>query len=96
MQGKLPSDELLKDVKQYVIPPSIASAIPSLLTLPVSIPDQIRSTLEALISPQVNAFKNVGILPALDQLLNIVDQVPLLIQEVADGSRDFIPSPASL
>mmetsp|Transcript_21439 Transcript_21439/g.30687 ORF Transcript_21439/g.30687 Transcript_21439/m.30687 type:complete len:536 (-) Transcript_21439:1650-3257(-) len=96
VQGKLPSDELLKNVKQYVIPPSVASAIPSFLTFPVSIPDQMRSTLETLISPQVNAFKNAGILPTLDQLLNIVDQVPLLIQEVADGSRDFTPPPASL
>ncbi len=92
-QGKLPSEELLENAKNYIIPSSVASAIPSLLSTRPILSDQLRSSLEALISPQVNAFKNAGILPACDQLLNIADQVPLLIQEVADGARDFVPSP---
>ena len=83
-------------MKDYLIPSRIASAIPSFLSSPPSIPEQLRSTLETLISPQVSALKSAGILPALDQMLDIVDQIPLLIQEVADGARDFVPPPSSV
>jgi hypothetical protein len=96
-QGKLPSEELLQYVKSYIIPSSVLGSTvpPSLSNRPI-LSDQLRSSLESLISPQVNAFQSAGILPAFDQLLNVADQVPQLIQEVADGARDFVPSPPSV
>ncbi len=43
-----------------------------------------------------NAKSNAGIIPLLDQSLDVLEQIPSLIEEVADGARDFNPTPASV
>eukprot|EP00978_Attheya_sp_CCMP212_P038289 scaffold188246_cov27-Attheya_sp.AAC.1 len=32
----------------------------------------------------------------MNQLVNVADQIPLLIEEVAEGARDFIPPPQAV
>ena len=43
-----------------------------------------------------NAKSNAGIIPLLDQSLDVLEQIPSLIEEVSDGARDFNPTPASV
>jgi hypothetical protein len=93
-QGQLPSDELLQDLSKFATPPFLENAESGLMTPSLS-PD-LRSAIESVVQPQVKALKASGVLPLMDQLLDIADQVPSLIQEVAEGARDFVPPPASV
>lgn len=93
-QGQLPSDQLLRDTLEFATPAFVQQAESGLP--PPSISVDLRSAFESLMAPQVNALKNAGILPLLDQLLDIADQVPCLVQEVAEGARDFTPTPSSV
>eukprot|EP00550_Attheya_septentrionalis_P010322 CAMPEP_0198288874 /NCGR_PEP_ID=MMETSP1449-20131203/7241_1 /TAXON_ID=420275 /ORGANISM="Attheya septentrionalis, Strain CCMP2084" /LENGTH=373 /DNA_ID=CAMNT_0043987099 /DNA_START=459 /DNA_END=1580 /DNA_ORIENTATION=- len=91
-EGKLPSDALLKDLSKFATPPQLESFLPS----DVSIPSALRDALENLVQPTSSALKSAGVLPLMNQLVNVADQIPLLIEEVADGARDFIPPPQAV
>ena len=88
--GELPSDELLAEVKR-VMTPQLLQGLPLL-----EIPEALRTGLETLISPSATALSSAGVLPLMTQLVDTLDQIPLLIEEVAGGARDFVPTPSSV
>ena len=92
IQGDLPSDELLSDIAKRTTPKPFASVLPQ----DIVIPSLLRDSLKQLIDPLKNAKSNAGIIPLLDQGLDVLEQVPSLIVEVADGARDFNPNPAAV
>lgn len=83
-EGDLPSDELLKRLSSFVGSP-----------IAPEIPKQFRDTFETLSSPTKSALSQAGVLAISNQLVDTLDQIPLLIDEVAGGARDFVPTPAS-
>jgi len=85
--GKLPSDELVKEVLSFLQLPSSAQ---------ITIPTDARQALEALKGASIFKGSASIILPLLTNSVEILEQIPLLIEEVADGARDFIPPPASV
>lgn len=89
-EGQLPSDELLAEANR-VMTPQLLKGLP-----PLAIPDALRQGLQTLLSPSSAALTSAGVLPLLNQLVDTLDQIPLLIQEVADGARDFVPTPATV
>ncbi|KAI2507603.1 Protein of unknown function (DUF1350) [Fragilaria crotonensis] len=89
-EGQLPSDELLAEANR-VMTPQLLKGLP-----PLAIPDALRQGLQTLLSPSSAALTSAGVLPLLHQLVDTLDQIPLLIQEVADGARDFVPTPATV
>jgi hypothetical protein len=48
-----------------------------------------------VISPSTQALAGAGVLPLMNGIVDTLDQIPLLIDEVANGARDFIPPRAS-
>jgi len=92
--GSLPSDEVLTDLVQ-VITPNILP-MESIRKPKINIPDPIRTALQQLLQPVSNTKRDVGLLPIVDQTVDILEQIPSLIQEVADGARDFDPPPAAV
>lgn len=50
----------------------------------------------AFITPSSQALTGAGILPLMNDVVDTLDQVPLLIDEVANGARDFVPPPDSV
>ena len=89
-EGDLPSDELLAEANR-VMTPQMLKGLPAL-----EIPDSLRQGLQTLLTPSSAALTSAGVLPLLHQLVDTLDQIPLLIQEVADGARDFVPTPATV
>jgi len=72
----------------------------SFLQLPssaqITIPADARQALEALKGASMFKGSAGTILPLLTNSVETLKQIPLLIEEVADGARDFIPPPASV
>jgi len=91
-RGDLPSDELLNDAIRFVLPEALASAEPG----DVNVPSELRDAVRNLIEPAATAFEGAGILPLMDQTIDVLGQIPLLVEEVADGARDFIPTPGAV
>lgn len=89
-EGRLPSDELLAEANR-VMTPQLLKGLP-----PLAIPDALRQGLQTLLSPSATALTTAGVLPLLHQVVDTLDQIPLLIQEVADGARDFVPTPSTV
>lgn len=90
-RGDLPSDELLNDAIRFVLPEALASAEPG----DVKVPPELRDALKGLIEPAATAFEGAGVLPLMDQTIDVLEQIPLLVEEVANGARDFIPPPSA-
>lgn len=91
-KGEVPSDELLKDLAQFVTPKQLLSILPE----DVSLPAQVRDALAAAVDPAASALDSAGVLPVLSQAVDVFEQIPLLVEEVADGAKDFNPTPASV
>ena len=90
--GELPSDEVLSRlVKDYAIGP-LQNLVPST----IEIPEAVREAYTKLTSPATTALTQAGVIPYSDQLIAILQQIPPLIEEVADGARDFNPPPSSV
>lgn len=88
--GELPSDELLTRLaKDYAIGP-----LQNIVPKHVEIPQAVRDAYSALTSPATNALTSSGLIPYSDQTIAILQQIPPLIEEVANGARDFNPSPS--
>jgi hypothetical protein len=86
----LPSDELLTRLaKDYAIGP-----LQNIVPKHVEIPQAVRDAYSALTSPATNALTSSGLIPYSDQTIAILQQIPPLIEEVANGARDFNPSPS--
>jgi hypothetical protein len=52
--------------------------------------DVVKTYADSRLTP---AFVSKELLPLLNQGLKIVDQLPPLLQEIADGAKEFIPTP---
>jgi acetyl esterase/lipase len=62
----------------------------------IRVPAELRDALEQLLAPTTLALTEGGLIPTFYELWTILEQIPLLIDEVADGARDFIPTPAQV
>merc|ERR1712176_111705 len=93
LNGELPSDDFLLQLNRALFPFSPIT----LNSNTVRVPPFVRSTLhKAFFSPTSTKLRETGLLPILQQTLLILDQIPSLISEVADGVLDFAPSSASI
>ena len=81
--GKLPSDELVGEVLSFLQPKGLmdGKAPPQ-----ISIPADARQAFEAFSGPSTSALMSAGLLPLMSNGLEILDQVPLLIEEVCQQS----------
>jgi len=79
VEGNLPSDDLLSDVANFFKVPGIPCPVPER----VAIPPGVRSVLQQAIDPIASAQTELGILPILEQAIDIFEQIPLLIEEVS-------------
>jgi len=89
-EGNIPSDQLVTKVKDLLTP------FPQVLPGDVVIPAELRDGIETLIKPSATALSTAGVLPLMNQVVDTLDQIPLLIKEVAEGANDFCPPPASV
>lgn len=89
-EGQLPSDELLVELNR-VMTPKLLQGLPA-----IAIPEALRTSLQTLLSPSATALTSAGVLPLLNQVVDTLDQIPLLIEEVAAGARDFVPTPSTV
>lgn len=92
IKGEVPSDELLSEITKRTIPRPLAGMIPET----VQISSTIRDATKTFLDPIVKAGTEAGFAPLLDQSLDVLEQIPSLIQEVGDGARDFNPTPESV
>mmetsp|Transcript_19518 Transcript_19518/g.54463 ORF Transcript_19518/g.54463 Transcript_19518/m.54463 type:complete len:279 (+) Transcript_19518:377-1213(+) len=61
------------------------------------IPTEVRETYAKWAEPSVKALSDAGVLPIIHETIVSLEQIPRLIDEVsvvADGARDFNPTPA--
>jgi acetyl esterase/lipase len=91
-QGDVPSDDLVTEIKRVLTPSLLAGLAPDSVILPAA----LRTGLQTLIAPSATALSGAGILPLMNQVVDTLDQIPLLIEEVAGGARDFVPPPSSV
>jgi len=92
VQGELPSDDLLSEIAKRTTPKPLAAFLPQ----EIVVPSLLRDSFQKLLDPFKDAKADAGIIPLLDQSLDVLEQIPSLIEEVADGARDFNPNPASV
>merc|ERR1740124_2128008 len=92
VEGNLPSDELLSEIAKKTTPAMLSSVLPQ----DVQIPPFLRDSLQQALDPIAKAQVEAGVQPILDQSLDMLEQIPLLIDEVANGARDFNPEPATI
>jgi Protein of unknown function (DUF1350). len=92
VKGDLPSDELLSQIAKRTTPKPLASILPQ----DVVVPSFVRESFQNIINPLKESKANAGIIPLLDQSLDVLEQIPFLIEEVANGARDFNPPPQSV
>lgn len=78
MKGTLPSDEFLNEIAQKTTPKPLTAIMPQ----DVSIPVVLRESIQQAIDPFVKAQNEAGILPLADQSLDVLEQIPSLIEEV--------------
>eukprot|EP00977_Amphora_coffeiformis_P007277 scaffold1581_cov169-Amphora_coffeaeformis.AAC.13 len=89
--GKLPSDDLLtKAMKIAMFPPAMDDRIKD---KQINVPEVIRDAYGSLVGPASSALSQAGLSPLVFDFLETLEQVPKLINEVADGARDFNPTP---
>ena len=85
----LPSDELINEISTKMFPTSTPFS-------KISLPQNARESVAPLISPTASTLSDAGVLPILNQLIEVTEQIPSLLQEVADGVKDFNPSPEAV
>lgn len=104
-QGEVPSDAVLnKAIQALMVNVPLPLGLSSLLgqnnqnnkETGVVIPAVLRNAVSTLTGPSAAALSNAGVVPLVTEVLGGLQQIPLLIDEVADGARDFIPSPAQV
>ena len=88
--GQVPSDELLTKAMKTIFPPALDD---NLKEMQITVPDVLRETYATLIGPPVSALSQAGLSPVVFDFLETLEQIPKLIDEVADGARDFNPTP---
>jgi Protein of unknown function (DUF1350) len=99
VSGTLPSDELLSKAANLLTPPRLRSSGRSAQddesgdSPSIRIPPAVRDAYAALVQPSRTLGMETGAIPVLTEVLESLEQVPRLIDEVADGYRDFVPPP---
>ena len=78
MTGTLPSDEFLNEIAQKTTPKPLTAILPQDVQIPLVVRDSIQKAIEPVIKAQTEA----GILPLVDQSLDVLEQIPSLIDEV--------------
>jgi Protein of unknown function (DUF1350) len=94
VQGELPSDELLLKAGKLLVAPTPFSSF--LKESNLVVPTFLRNAYSTLSNPTVTALSNAGVVPIMTEFLHTLQQIPSLIDEVADGARDFVPPPAQV
>jgi len=90
--GNLPDDDFLTKLAQNLPPPIPFTSPPKVI-----VPDIIRSSATTLLlSPTSKTLRETGLLPYVHHTLDILDQIPSIIHEVASGVRNFTPEPSSI
>ena len=79
----------MTEISSLLTPKPLASFAPT----NVMIPSALREALKTIIFPASEALTGTGILPLMNDFVDTLDQIPLLIEEVANGARDFVPPP---
>lgn len=93
-EGKLPNDDFLMKLSTSLLPSNTPSFLSSLTTPPAFIRSSITSLL---LTPASTSLKSSGLLPIFHQSINILQQIPLLIDEVATQDiRSFNPNKESI
>ena len=109
-KGEIPSDDFLQQFTESILPlPLQTKATSSTSTSSekssaeskknpfisfISIPPPLRTQLQNGLQTTLKQISPV--LPTFKQSVDVLDQIPLLIQEVADGASEFIPPPSSI
>jgi len=91
-EGELPSDQLLNDIRKFATP----QFMEPLLQEEFKVPNGVREALNTFVSPSAGALESAGVLPLFNQAVDILDQIPILVDEVANGARDFNPLTSSV
>jgi len=97
--GELPSDELLTRAVELMVPggklmtDNQNGSEESHRSKTVTVPDSIRNAFSSFTGPLAAAALKSGALPILTEALETLEQIPRLIDEVADGAREFNPMP---
>lgn len=87
--GEVPTDELLSRALQLLTPQGGATTA----TENVAVPDIVRNVFSSLTGPLATVASKSGALPVMTETLSSLQQIPLLMDEVGDGARDFNPTP---
>lgn len=101
LDGEVPSDQILQELTEGLLPPPLQTK-PSInntnpLTSFITIPKPLRDTIQSsLLEPLTTALSATDLLPPFRQSIDVLDQIPLLIQEVADGTTEFTPPRTSI
>ena len=85
----LPSDEMIDEFAATFFPPDTPLS-------DTTLPKNARDILKPITSSTSETFDEIGVLPVLNQVIQVAEQIPSLLQEVADGVNDFIPPPESV
>lgn len=94
MRGNLPSDELLSRAARLLfVPPRLDDQTRD---WKIRLPKAVRDAVSAMTQAPLLAMAEAGVVPALHDVFQALEQIPLLIEEVADGARDFVPSPVQV
>lgn len=100
LNGEIPSDDTLREFTEALLPPplqNMQSSNNNILSSLITIPAPLRETLQStFLHPFTNTLSETSLLPPIRQSIDVLDQIPLLIQEVADGASEFNPSRESI
>lgn len=94
VKGELPTDDLLTKAGKLLLVPTPLS--PLIQNNPIVLPVVLRNSYKVLSSPATTAIANSGLVPIMTEVIQTLQQIPLLIDEVADGAKDFIPPSAQV
>jgi len=93
IEGELPSDDVLQRITKFLVPPGLSEPYSP---ENVAIPAQVRDAVATILEPSTKALSNAGVAPVMHQVVEALEQIPLLVDEVAVGARDFTPTPSSV
>ena len=91
-EGTLPTDRMIDDVARFLTP----QLLTPFLADELRVPEGVRSALQTFVDPTAAALDGAGVLPLLNQAVDVMDQIPMLVEEVGDGARDFNPRTSSV
>jgi hypothetical protein len=82
--GQVPSDDLLSRAAELLVPPSVWQFTKDGSSKTVSVPPGLRELFQSLAAPVTNTLADAGVSPLVSEVFDTLQQIPLLIDEVAD------------